>query len=198
MPIPMIFPSFFEKFSKEMKLIIIYLFMNSDGECSVGELNRFDEICNSLNITEEKKQNVIGYCERLHLKNEDNSYTVIQEIDTIWKEEFGENAYYSNRVKRSQAFVLWTLINLAYADNDYSDPEKKVISHLIDLWKIESKYVQEMNDTANTILALTNQIEWAKKTNRSFDYVNTLIQEYNNNIEFLFDNINISISETNI
>ena len=69
---------------------------------------------------------------------------------------------------------------------------------MIDLWKIESKYVQEMNDTANTILALANQIEWAKKTNRSFDYVNTLIQEYNNNIEFLFDNINISISETNI
>ena len=53
MPIPMIFPSFFEKFSKEMKLKIIYLFMNSDGECSAGELNRFDEICNSLNITEE-------------------------------------------------------------------------------------------------------------------------------------------------
>lgn len=69
---------------------------------------------------------------------------------------------------------------------------------MIDLWKIESKYVQEMNDTANTILALTNQIEWAKKTNRSFDYVNMLIQEYTNNIAFLFDNMNTAISETNI
>ena len=185
-------------FTKEMQLKIIYLFMKSDGECAVEELNRFDEICNSLKITEEKKQNIVGYCECLHLKNDDNSYAVIQEIDKMWKEKFGEDADYNKIVKKNQAFVLWTLINLAYADNEYSEPEKKVISHLIDLWKIESKYVQEMNDTANTILALTNQIEWAKKTNRSFDYVNMLIQEYTNNIAFLFDNMNTAISETNI
>ncbi len=185
-------------FTEEMQLKIIYLFMKSDGECAVEELNRFDEICNSLKITEEKKRNIVGYCECLHLKNDDNSYAVIQEIDKMWKEKFGEDADYNKIVKKNQAFVLWTLINLAYADNEYSEPEKKVISHLIDLWKIESKYVQEMNDTANTILALTNQIEWAKKTNRSFDYVNMLIQEYTNNIAFLFDNMNTAISETNI
>ena len=187
------------KLSNEMQAKIVYLFIKTDGNSSAVELLRFDKFCEHIKLKEETKHSIIGFCECLHLKpNADNSSIIISEIDKILKEKFESESNYIDKDRINQAFVIWTLLNLAYADFKYTEPERKVIEYLVENWKMDSVLIDEMNDTLDTVRALSNQIEWLKTTNQPYNYAQETIKEYESNIKSLFSNIELSVSEANI
>lgn len=186
------------KLSDTAQLKIIYLFMKADGECSREELQKFNEICQSKKITDEEKRSVVGYCECLGLERDvDNSYYVIKEIENILGKDYSSSPR-EGIDKIAEAYLVWTLLNLAYADADFSEPERKVIDFVIDYFKMDEQLMEEFNDTIQTILRLTEQIDWIKTTNKQYDIVHKSITEYENNIKNLFHNIEVSILEVNI
>ena len=58
------------------------------------------------------------------------------------------------------ARIIWNLVNLGYADKNYSDNEREIVDFLIARWNINKEIYQEMVDTADTILGLIKQKEW--------------------------------------
>lgn len=185
---------------KEMdQLIIIYLFMKADGECSKEEIGRFNEICESKHVSDRDKQIVIDYCEKLNLgRNTDNSSKVINEINNILRNGYYQSNVHSTIDRKVEAFLIWTLMNLAYADDEYSQAEKNVINFLISCFDLDRSILDEFNDTIQTILRLSQQIEWIKTTDRGYDSINNCIKEYDENMHELYHNIEITISEANI
>ena len=116
-------------YGESFKLKIYYLFMLADGRCSDGENDKFDKICQTMKADDKDKQEVIDYCNKaISVFSDDNSAMVTAEISNLL------SAYGSFLEKSDEAEVIWNLINLAYADGEYSEPEKRVVTFLKNCW----------------------------------------------------------------
>ena len=187
--------------SKKVQLKIYYLFMLADGKCSADEKEKFTSICKSMDVNDDEKKEVIGFCENLiNVSGSDNSARVIREITNLLAEE-GKGIFFGgslNKNKCKQVESMWTLINLGYADAEYSEAEKKVVSFLTDYWEIDAPTLADLNDTAETVLALTRQKDWVKTTNKPYDVVSANIAEIDEAVSRMAKNIEILISEADV
>lgn len=195
---------------KIKQLKIYYLFMHADGECKKSEVGFLDEIIAKSELDKSELDEFIEFCGKMQIADMGHSASVaIAEIDKLLgeKEEsftlgttypFSKNKRRDIRDKKMQAQTIWTLINLGYADSKYSEEEKKVVNHLVERWKMDSMLVAELNDTAATILDLTLQKEWIQTTSKPYKEINNIIQELDRNIDSMFANVEIAISEADI
>jgi uncharacterized tellurite resistance protein B-like protein len=186
---------------KDVQLKIYYLYMMADGQCTEDENDKFMSICESMDTEETATKEIISFCQEVvHSTGSDNSSKVIHEITKLLDDQGSGFFLFGsiNRDKKTQAKVIWTLINLGYSDDRYSEPEQKVISFLVDYWKMDNTVLSDMTDTAETILALTKQKEWIKTTNKPYDIISKFINEIDESINQLFQNIEILISEAEI
>jgi uncharacterized tellurite resistance protein B-like protein len=185
--------------SRDTQLRIYYLYMLVDGEVTNEELKRFSTICKSMDVDSDEKKEIISSCkEAIPGPGSDNSAEVIQEITRLLAKSRSFIRNPINRDKITQTKVIWTLINLGYADEEYSEPEQKVVSFLADYWEMNSAVLSDMVDTAKTILALTKQKEWIKTTRKPYDTISAVIKEIDERIKRMFQNIEILISEAEI
>jgi len=58
--------------------------------------------------------------------------------------------------------------------------------------------IQAMIDTADTLLIMTKQKEWLQTTDQQYCVIRDSIQEVDDNINRLFNNIEVLISEAEI
>lgn len=193
---------FFEA-GKLQQLKICFLFMHADGESSPSETKYLNNIVSKGNLSKESLQEFQAFCGQMTLKmSTGNSKTVISEIDELLGEKRSGLLSFAfgsiDGSKTMQAQTIWTLINLGYADSEYSEPEKQVVDHLIKRWEMDQILVAEFNDTANTILALTLQKQWVQNTSKPYTDINNIIQELDRNIASMFANVETSISEADI
>ena len=193
---------FFEA-GKLQQLKICFLFMHADGESSPSVTKYLNNIVSKGNLSKESLQEFQAFCGQMTLKmSTGNSKTVISEIDELLGEKRSGLLSFAfgsiDGSKTMQAQTIWTLINLGYADSEYSEPEKQVVDHLIKRWEMDQILVAEFNDTANTILALTLQKQWVQNTSKPYTDINNIIQELDRNIASMFANVETSISEADI
>lgn len=97
--------------------------------------------------------------------------------------------------KQDEGKIIWTMINLSYSDNDFSDNEKVIIQYLVKVFEVDEGLLADMLDTAETIQIIVNQIEWMKNSNQGYNLINKETIELQRRIEEQFKNIEISISE---
>ena len=143
---------------KEAKLKLYYLFMLADGEATENEEEQLAAIRDAMGITEGDIKKIKRSYEHLTvIPRGDYSDLVIGEIDKMLTGE--EKTWWDpiNRNKRKQALVVWTLIDLGHADGDYSEPEKKVVAHLVNKWSFDKDMLATMLETAETMLTLKAQ-----------------------------------------
>lgn len=185
--------------SKKVQLKIYYLFMLTDGKCTEDEKAKFAAICKSMEVDNDDKKEVVDFCESLfQVSGDDNSTKVIREISKLLVDEGNSIFSFGSLNKIKQVETIWTLINLGYADIEYSEAERKVVSFLSDYWEIDALTLADLNDTADTILTLTRQKEWVKTTNRPYDVVTRNITEIDEAITRMAKNVEILISEADI
>ena len=65
---------------------------------------------------------------------------------------------------KDAAPIIWNLINLVYADKDYSSKERSLLNYLMRKWKFKKELYYEMIDTAETVMMLNKEKEWVKST----------------------------------
>lgn len=192
---------------KKVQLKIYYLFMLADGKCSSNEEEMFCSICKSMDIGDDHKMEIINFCENaVHISSNDNSAQVIREIAKLLAEDnsdfFGFTSIYPinsiNKDKCRQVETIWNLLNLAYADTGYSEAEKKVVSFLAEYWEIDPLTLSDLNDTADTILALTRQKDWLKTTSKPYDVITANLKEIDEAIARMAKNVKLLIAESNI
>lgn len=181
------------RYNTSAKLKFYYLFMLADGRCSAGENDKFDKICQTMKADDKDKQEVIDYCNKaISVFSDDNSAMVTAEISNLL------SAYGSFLEKSDKAEVIWNLINLAYADGEYSEPEKRVVTFLLNCWKIDSVVFADFIDTVQTILALENEKQWLKTIGLSYDETFAKLRGIDEAISGLAKNIEILISEADL
>ena len=140
--------------TEEAKLY--YLYMLADGEVNSREKKKFDQICREHKIEPEAEKEIIKACKDSYKKSQDL-------LDVIISEEIDKKAgcgWFGVQDVSSQARIIWNLVDLGYADHEYSNEEKRIVNYLVDKWSVNSEILQEFIDTADTILALTKQKSW--------------------------------------
>lgn len=189
---------------EEEQLKIFYYFMLADGKCSDKEKEMFYDICTAMKIEPEERDKLMEICDlAIDANGEDNSERVIKIIKMILEEKrkvrnvgFLVGMGGGISIKRNLCIeTMWNLINLGYADREFSEAEKKVVGYLKDYWKIDDILLGEMIDTAEAMLSLVNMKEWVKTTSKSYDEIEIVIKEAENNMKKLEQNIRIAMFE---
>lgn len=165
---------------------ICYLFMAADGEISSKELNYFNEIGKCYSNFKEEKKDIIDYCERIIKEG----YEPLKAIKKIVKNEsitlkeqpvgfigslLNLGSYFSCRANKENASLLWLLINLGYADGDYSDSEREIVSYIAKECEIPNDILLEFEDIAKTIEVLENYKLELNNQTLPFSYVKKLL-----------------------
>ena len=73
--------------------------------------------------------------------------------------------------------IIWTLINLAYADGNFSDDENAVIDDIVKQYGIKEDIVEELKDCAKTLICLESKSEWIETTNKPYKEVKVVKDE---------------------
>lgn len=179
--------------SKKAQFKIYALFLLADGQWRYAEMKFLDTISAEMKLDDSTKKEILSYCRELKVTEGDCSDLVIQEIDKVTGGAFSFSGL--DHDPCLQVETIWTLMNLGYADEDYSEPEKKVVLYLIRQWKVKRQLVAELTDTAKTILLLTKQKDWLKSSGLSQDEIQRRRETVDQQIQLMFDNIQATITE---
>ena len=148
-----------EKNGRIEEAMLYCLYMMSDGEITYSEEKLFNKICGELGMTTDDKIEAVSSCNEIADDPESvKSFVRGDRFGELieWKIDTGNAS--------NTARIIWNLINLGYADKQYSEEEKYIVSYLIKRWKVDEVIYREMVDTAETILSLEEQKEWLLKT----------------------------------
>lgn len=180
------------KYTADYEAMLYYLYIMSDGVVSKSELELFDSICEKMALDEEEKQKAVDQC-KLTTMYYNNILDIIManSIDS----GAGKGIFGAPKKKSELTRIIWNLINLGYADGDYSENEREIVNYLVKKWDISPVVFQEMVSTADTILALTNQKDWIRKNKLNEDEKTRKKQLLNSEIEKLLEDIQITIRE---
>lgn len=96
------------------------------------------------------------------------------------------------------AGTAWTLVNLAYADEDFSKSESIILQFCKTFLNVDNVLFSEMTDTAETMLMLEKKKDWFKQSGLSYDEVTAQLNIINSQIESLASDIEFSVSEADI
>ncbi len=148
-----------EKNGQIEEAMLYCLYMMSDGEISYSEEKLFNKICAELELSTDDKIQALTSCNKIA----DDIKSV---KDFVEGDRFGELIEWKIDTGNATntARIIWNLVNLGYADKQYSEEEQHIVSFLVDRWHVNKEVLREMIDTAETILSLEGQKEWLMKT----------------------------------
>ncbi len=177
--------------NESAEALLYYLYMMADGEVTYSEEKIFDAICNELDIDYGTKETIIKKCKELAGKNSDMLNIIMSEkID----EQSGQN-WFGVRDSSKDARIIWNLVNLGYADNMYSEEERKISKYLVDKWSVNLEVYQEFVDIADTMLALAKQKEWVLSTFTKGRERDKKKKKIELEMEQLLSDVNLTIEE---
>ncbi len=182
------------------KLKLFYCFIMADGEKSDSEIKKFKSIAESLKWD-------TADAEQLRIKYGKYYDSFLTDDDFSWRslilsaralaliiEKY--SGIIDNKVEA--ASTIWTLVNLAYSDEDYSTDEEIILTFCKTFLNVDDVLFSEMTDTAETMLMLEKKKEWFKQSGLSYDEISTQLNTINNQIESLASDIEFSVSEADI
>ena len=180
---------------EEEQLKLFYYFMMADGECTSEERDRFAQICGEMKVQPEDMSRIVRECElAVDTSGKNCAARVKAVIQELLKDDDSKQCYLT-RDRRRQIYGTWNLINLGYADREYSGAERSLIKFLADLWKIDGKLLAEMLDVAETLLELTREREWIKTTSKPYDMIHKFIEETDRDMEKLRASMELTLEE---
>ena len=158
----------------QLAIALQFLKMGDKGLVQ-GEKDRFVEFANKLEL-DVKFDNFDDLAVIVKFKineiraNEDIfSGTPLQSINRLL--EIG------NFNKLEITNIIWTLINLAYADGNFSDDENVVIDDIAKQYGIKEDIVEELKDCAKTLICLESKSKWIETTNKPYKEVKAVKDE---------------------
>ena len=167
--------------SKKNEGMLYYFYMMSDGEITHNEEKLFEKICVELGITESEKQEIISSCNdildfnRASIENvlcgKSKSKKVMEIAEGFLSAFNGSSGSfyssfetYEHESEDKLTRIIWNMINLGYADEHFTDEEKRIVKHFVKKWNIKEEIYFELIDIADTMLALEKQREWLLST----------------------------------
>lgn len=184
---------------KKNKLKLFYSFIMADGDGADSEIEKIESIATAMEIHPHDIEAFLIKYGRYYddyLRDEDywwrsmilcaRALALLEEHSEIINDEV------------QSARIIWTLVSLAYADEDYSTDEEIILTFCKAFLNIDDVLFSEMTDTAETMLMLEKKKEWFKQSGLSYDEVSTQLNIINSQIESLISDIEFSVSEADI
>ncbi|MEG1550800.1 MAG: hypothetical protein RR355_00855 [Oscillospiraceae bacterium] len=199
-----------------IQLKLFYLFMNADGNYAEKETEKIDLICKQEKATKTDRDELDNFIKCFEFEiDEDNSDYVIKIIDTILNKKIeitnslgktisipvSKSLFSIDIVKNDkvlQIHTLWTMINIGYADTDYSQPEKNIVEFLAGKWGVKPILLSTMIDTADTLASLTMQKEWVLSTNKTEEEKNEQIETIDKDMKKMYKDVEICIANAKL
>ncbi len=180
---------------KNPEAVLYYLYMMADGEISYSEEKIFDVLCKEMNVVEDDQKEILEECQRLA---PEKSYVLYQLYESsLLKQLEDKRTLFWKLTKWEKREIIWNLINIGYADSEYSEDEKKIVDFLLQKWEISRTFYQELIDIADTMLSLSKEKEWvvANFNGHERDIKEKYLDEQ---IKKLFEDVQLTIEESNI
>lgn len=163
---------------KEAITIFCYLAM-VDGDFSKDEREKISEIGQAVDQWSFMiyKDEIFSGCEKQTKKviDEEDYYDVISEgVDKIIN-----NAVTATDGERSIStrLLIWNLLVISYADNEFSSLERRLIKHIVRITNTETSVFLEMEQLINTNRIIENEIAGLSESNLPYAEVNSRIEE---------------------
>lgn len=190
-----------EKLTKE-DLILVYILMSVDGEVSEEESAKFEELLDAYDL-KGSKNSLIGTAQDILAKLSPSEKDDMATLYALYKEYIMKNAVgkplmlasimaldrFGNSRKR---FLLWIMVNMAFADQVISENERKLLSEVAQHINLEWSVVEEMIDAAKALYALEIQKNWLKtKVVKPYEEIEPFVTELEKNQEVIKKNIEL-------
>ena len=162
--------------SRSGALKTFYYLMAVDGDVT-AEIEKFNEIGRDF-LKEEfdsSRQQIIDECDA-HIGSavvDDELYDVIQEgVDKA----LGETV---NKVEDGVCprLLIWDMLSIAYTDNEYSEPEKRMIAHVARVLDVQKDVVMEMEHLMKTADAVIKELETLNSSNKPYSEIRPIVDE---------------------
>lgn len=161
---------------KVSALKAFYYLMSVDGVTEFEE-DRFEEIGKQLigPDFDERKREIIEECqEQMNAASiGDEEYDLIQEgLDKALEVTVGKVS--EGIVPR---LLVWDMLSLANCDDDYSENENRLISHVVRKLQIEKSVFLEMKQLISTALSVQKEQQVLEQSNRLYSDIRPLVEE---------------------
>lgn len=163
---------------------LYYLYMMADGSVSNNEDKLFDTICNELNLDNDTKNNIKQECYEIYGKRNLTCIDVVRknaEEDFLFGQlDINLNQFVSDSDKTR---IIWNLVNLGYADSQFTANEKIVVDYLQNYWSLSESVYNEIIDVAETCLSIETYKIWINKLPDS-DYKTQKLKQIEKDLYF--------------
>lgn len=168
---------------------LMYYLMAADGEVYHNEEEKYYEICTELYPRfEVEKDKIIKDCKEQVEKviDTDDYYDVM--TDGISEAIAEMNA--KVKVGITPKMLLWDMFVVAYSDDKYSEPERKLIKYVSRKLNISKTVFLEMENSILTLNALEEEEAWLKSTDRPYAQIESALKEVEERKATIMESVN--------
>lgn len=195
--------------SKKLMLKFAYFFLIADGKITDEENAKFDEILVSMtkDSNGDVKKSIIEECNQILSQSVDemDRYEVIrEEFERLLPEISDRNGSwgdfeslftrYQELEKKDFKKLLWMCVNISYADGVCSQIEERLLRFLTRRLKIDISLLLEMEDSAQTLIALEKKQFWAENSDKPYSVVKSIIEEITQDKENVIQSLELLIA----
>lgn len=153
---------------------LMCMMMAVDGDISKQELGQLQEIGNELDEHfPEYQEKTVEECTALVEKLDAENYR--EELHDVVRDVIQESLHASGATVPVK-LLLWNLLVVAQSDSCYQE-EAKLIRYIARHLEIDKSIVPEMEHALRAMLAIENEMEWLKNTDRPFGTVEPVLTE---------------------
>ena len=167
---------------------IFYYLMAADGQIYHNEEEKFDLIAKELdpNFVSNKEKIVLECKAQLDkVIDPEDYYSVLQEGI--------EDALLSSRTTAdtfiTPKLLLWDLLTLAYSDEQYDEPERKLIKYIMRKTNVDKAVFLEMESSILTLIDIENELTWIKTTNKPYLTIEAMVNELADRKNAIFESV---------
>ena len=163
------------KIPSEGAIELMCMVMAADGEISEQEISQLREIGEKLeNGFSEHQDQTVEACTALVKKLDGEDYQ--EELhDAVW--DVIQRALNAPGATVPVKLLLWDLLVVAESDSTYQEEEAKLIRYIARHLEIDKSIIPEMEHSLRAVMAIKNEMDWLKATNRPFGTVEPVLKE---------------------
>lgn len=170
---------------KRSVIEIFYYLMAVDGEPNTVMLSKFNELGTEVDAEKfpEYKDELIDFCNRQkeRMIDPEDYYDVLSESVDRALTKTTENL----EEGMTSRMLVWNLLVNALYDRTYTDNERRLVKHIVRVLNIKHSVFLEMEQLIKTSVAVTDEIEWLKSSDKPFGRISPIFDEAKKRAEII-------------
>ena len=169
-----------KRISIKSALKAYYFLLAIDGNIDDQEILCFRDICSETdNSADGYLKELISECDELIRNASGSEFEEI--IQEAFDEAVREEAIEPQKVVPSR-LLIWNMLVLAYANNEYSSSERKMIGHAARILMVEKNVFLEMEQMARTASTLSKERTGYEQSERPYRVIRPIVDKLDNRI----------------